>query len=347
MARIGAAVLTAFGFVGMVALFVAMTVDAMKVERVGVNHARWLFMIVLSSVPLFAAHGACTSFLDAYAQGKFYLPPSAAGRSSRGSTSNPWHSALLACGVVGLPIAFLSYALIPRVWPANGLTLGHFSWLIACCSGVLAAAVTFAWTGGVFLREAAVPTQGRRFLGSLEAYIWQRHVIPQFLINGWFNAWAALSLVHGPVSDPNSSMSRDGLMIDGFVSALGLALGISVGTRAYATIDLRWGVVVERAVRAPKPLQAVLWVIAGALGTGLVIAGSVLGLGIEQLHTWPLAAWRGLLCGAYAGTIAYWSARWTLSSAGPSSGSLAAAPPIAATPDVATTAAATTTDAAS
>jgi hypothetical protein len=337
-ARIGGAVLTGFAFAGMVAIFVAMTVDAMHLDRVGIVHARWLFMVVLSSVPLFAAHGASTSFLDAYAQGKFYLPPSAAGHTGGGTTANPWHNALLAGCVVGLPITILSYALIPRLWPQDGFSPSGFSALIAASSGVLAAAVMFAWTGRAFLREVAVPAQRRQFHGSLKSYIWQRHVIPQFLINAWFNAWAALSLVHGPVSDPNSSMSRGSLLIDAFVSPLGLAFGIAAGTRAYASFDLRWGVMAAQPARARGSMRPAWLMLGGALGTGLVIALVLFALGIEQVHTWPLVAARGLLCGAYCGAIAFWNVHWTLCSAEPiPATSMTASPPIAATPDVAIT----------
>jgi hypothetical protein len=329
-ARIGAAILAGFGFAGMVALFVAMTVDAMHVEQVAAHQALWLFMIVLSSVPLFAAHGTYTTFVDAYAQGKFHLPPSAAGQHADTST-NPWRGALIACGVVGLPVTALAYVLIPRAWPHDGLSPSGFSALIAGCSGLLAGAVTFAWTGRTFLREVAVPQEGRSFRGSLDAYIWQRHAIPQFLINAWFNAWAALSLVRGPVSDPSSNMPREGLMIDAFVTAIGLALGIAAGTRAYASFDLRWGVVVARATRAPSPLRIGLMLLGGAVCTGLAIALVLFGLGVERLHTWPLVAWRGLLCGSYAGSVAYWCAHWSLSTPLPSSpSSRLGSPPMAA-----------------
>ena len=300
----------------MVALFVGATVDAMQIEHVNALQAQWLFVVVISSVPLFAVHGTITGFLDGYMQGKFVLPPSAAQGPVGSTPTNPWRAGMLATCLLGLPLSLAGYTLIPSYWPHVGLSLSRFTWWLAAVSGVLAALVTLARSGPALLRDLSVPPERRRFEGSLDAYIWQRHVVPQFLVNLWFNAWAALSLVQGPASDPSSSMALDRLVPDAFVSSLGLAFGIGLGTRAYARVDLRWGIVAPGPATSPGPLRATLLMTCGALSAALLGVAMLYGFGIERLHTVPLAAVRGLFCGGVCACVAYFSARWTLDAPG-------------------------------
>jgi hypothetical protein len=319
-ARFGAAVMTGIAFFIMIVVFVGAVVLGLG-DRVTSEQARWLCVVVLSAVPAFAAHGASTSFLDAYAQKKFELPPRAAAQlgTATGTTGNPWQNASVAAAAVGLPFAALSFWWIRRTWPNDSFAPLSFVMWLSGWSGLIAAVVMFARTGGTFLREVAVPKARRRFAGTAEAYIWQRHAIPQFLINAWFNGWAGLSMVQGPVSDPSSSLSRSDVLLEACMTGCFLALGIAAGTYGYATFDVRWGV----APVLPARGAAISGVRFGVRLLGftacvwLLLCAAMFGLGIERVHTWPLVVGRAVLYGAFSGVLGYWSAHWTLSHAEP------------------------------
>jgi hypothetical protein len=316
-ARVGAAVVTGIGFFIMVAFFVAPVTYGFGTGRINANQARWLFLVVLGTIPTFGAVTAATSMLDAYAQGKFRLPPSAEGQRGSGRSQNPWWLGLLAGLFIGLPVVLASFFYISATWPAAGLTPLDVTLLLASVSGVLTGVVLFVCTGGVVLREIAVPRPARLFQGSLQAYLWQRHVLPQFVINAWFNAWAGLSIVKGPVSDPASSIGRSDVLLEASITGLFLVLGLASGTRAYVDFDLRWGVMQRVPDRAPGPLRIAGLLFGCACGAWLMLCLVLFGLGIERIHTWPLVAARGVLYGTYSAAIAYWSARWSLMTRAP------------------------------
>ncbi|HKU42698.1 MAG TPA: hypothetical protein VJR89_31280, partial [Polyangiales bacterium] len=277
--------------------------------------ARWLYAIVLSSVPPFAAHGASTSFTDAYLQNKFSLPLSAASVPPAAHVSNPWRNALWMVALVGVPIAALSFWWITRTWPAGGVAPTEFTLRLSLWSGVLAAVVMFARTGRLFLREVSVPAARRRFRGSVQAYVWQRHVIPQFIINAWFNGWVAPTMVNGPYADPSSSMSRMDIWLEAGMTGVLVALGIAAGTRSYLLFDLRWGVISRIATRTPNGLRFTGLLFAEAVGTWLLLGLVLFGLGIDRMGTWSLVVWRALWFGVIPAVSAYQTAMWTLSTA--------------------------------
>jgi hypothetical protein len=187
-------------------------------------------------------------------------------------------------------------------------------WLSAC-AGAIAAIATYERSGRYVLREIAVPIEQRRFGGSVRAYLWQRHVVPQFVMNAWFNGWAGLSMVNGSIHDPASSLSRSGVLLDAGATGLLLTFGIALGTRGYVNFDLRWGVAPRLPDRAPSGLRSSLRLLAGTAGAWLALSLGMFALDIDRVHTWPLVAAHGVLLGLLCSVIAYWSARWTLSAA--------------------------------
>ena len=311
-ARVGSAVLTAIAFFIMVAVFTGTIVDGLGVARLTIDQARWMFVVVISSVPAFAAHGAATSFVDAFAQGKFTLPTAQRAEPGADTTCNPWRNAMRAGAVVGLPVALLAFVLVPRLADSESFSKTGFVLVLSACSGVLAAGVMFASTGAAFLREAAVPEAKRRFAGSVGEYIWQRHVIPQALINGWFNAWAGLSIVEGAVADPDSGLPRWIILAEAALTTSFLALGIALGTRSYAGFDLRWGVIPRSPERATSALRFSGQLAGVTVSVWLALSLVMFGFGIERLSTWPIVVYRAIFYGTYAGLIANWSARWVL-----------------------------------
>lgn len=333
-ARFGTAVVTGIAFFIMVVVFIGAVVLGLG-DRVTNEQARWMCVIVLSSVPAFAAHAASTAFLDAYAQNKFHLPPSAAGQPTdgQGPTINPWRHAVLLAGSVGIPLSVLSYWWISNKWANESFpSLAFVMWLSAA-GGLVAAVVIFARTGSAFFREVRIPRERRRFRGSVYAYLWQRHAIPQLLLNAWFNGWAALSMVQGPVSDPSSSLSRTDLLLEACMTGCFLALGIAGGTRGYATFDMRWGVAPElpRRAAAESGPRFIGRLLAFTLCVWLVLCLVMFGFDIERVHTWTLVWTRFVFYGAFSGVLGYWSAQWTLANVDPA----AAAPeaPLGATAD--------------
>jgi hypothetical protein len=338
VARLGAAIVTGIGFFIMIAVFIGAVVLGLG-DRVTTLQACWLCVIVLSSVPAFAAHAASTSFLDAYALNKFQLPPMAAGvlGPAAGPTINPWRHALVLTGVIGFPLAALSYWWVARTWPDDSFSALSFVMWISACSGVVSAVVIFARTGGAFVREVAVPKERRRFPGTLEAYLWQRHAIPQLLLNAWYNGWAGLTMVQGPVSNPSSSLSRSDVLIEALLTGCFLALGIAAGTRGYAGFDARWGVAPELPARGPAPssLRFTGQLLGFTLCAWLVLCVVMFGLSIERVYTWPLVVWRALLFGAFSGVLGYWSAYWTLAISEPSPAAVESELEVASAPELA------------
>lgn len=326
-ARFGAAVVTGIGFFIMVVVFIGAVVLGLG-DRVTGEQARWLCVIVLSSVPAFAAHAASTSFPDAYLQNKFHLPPSAAGQpcDGQGPAINPWWHASQLAVIVGLPLSSLSFWWVQRTWPNDSFSKLSFVMWLSAASGVVAAVVMFARTGKAFFREVAIPRERRRFRGSVYAYLWQRHGIPQLLLNAWFNGWAALTMVQGPVSDPSSSLSRSDVLIEACMTGCFLALGIAGGTRGYATFDVRWGVAPELPTRAAAEsgLRFTGRLLTFTLCVWLVLCLVMFGLDIERVHTWTLVWTRAVFYGAFSGVLGYWSAHWTLATVEP----FAAAPEV-------------------
>jgi hypothetical protein len=315
VARFGAALVTGVSFFFMIALFVALVVGALAVERVGADHARWLFAIVLSSIPAFAVYGAATSFVDAYAQHRFGLPPWAAEVPAASHALNPRTSSLRATALFGLPIAIAAFAWISQRWPRDGLSRPSFVLWLAGCSGVIAAVVMFARTGRTFVREAGVAAEHRRFAGSIEQYLWRRHGWPEFLINAWFNGWAAAAMAHGPLTDPHSGVSRSELLTDALMTGCLLALFIALESKSYATFAMRWGVVTRLQERAPRGVVFVARLLGSIAAAWLLLAGLLHALGVEHITAAPLVIVRSLWLGAVAGVSSYTTARWTFAAA--------------------------------
>jgi hypothetical protein len=312
-ARIGGAIVTGFVFFMILWMLGAAMVFSLGNDPVLRTHGRWVATIAYGMVPLFAAHSAGVGFPDAFAQGRFVLPefglpPPAAGARA----TNPWLVALVALAVVGLPLAAGAYWLTPRVWPAS-LSAPAFVTRFAGLGAVFAGAVFFVLTGQRFLREAALPHERRRFAGSLDAYVWQRHVWPQALINVWINVWVTFALIKGPLVLASSGLSREAIVADALGTGLVLAFAVGGGTIPYARFDLRWGVAPAHDEQAPSGVRQLAFLVGMPLLAAALTLAVLTALRVEHVSVWPLTIVRSLLCGAYAGLIAHRTAHWALS----------------------------------
>ena len=119
------------------------------------------------------------------------------------------------------------------------------------------------------------------------------------------------------MADPNSGLPRWIILAEVALTTSFLALGIAVGTRSYAGFDVRWGVIGRLPERALSTWRFTGLLAGATVGVWLALSLVMFGFGIERMSTWPIVAWRALFYGAYAGVIAYWSARWTLATPQP------------------------------
>jgi hypothetical protein len=313
VARVATAVVsaTAFFFVGLLVAWVfggVLTHDVLQVQ-----HARIFAAVGLTSTCLFAGHNAAVSMLEAFVQGRLRLPstagsPPLAALPTR--PQNPWTVALWSLCSWG-PLAIVaSLALVPRLWP-TGIALSRFALWYAAASGALALVIVVQETGGRFLRQARLPREQRLFAGSYSAYLWQRFVLPQALINAIINAWVGALIAPGRLSAPGATVTAAFVRNDVLGSAVLLALVMYGATRAYAGFELRWGVVPVLPLPAPGigvQLLACLGLV--ALTTGVAWA-TLAALDIQQLGVTTFIVARAIGCGIYCGLVAYWSARWT------------------------------------
>jgi hypothetical protein len=328
VARVGAVLGTGALFYGILYFLGGVLCAILGSDPLPPRNGAWLAAIGLSCVPLFATHGAFVSFPDLYARGFFRLPDASlaqlfAQAQQRGAT-NPWRAALWATGVLGVPIGVLSFWLVPSL-PSEQLAVSRYLGMLAGSGALLAAGTFYVFTGRSFLREAAVLPADRRYPGTASSYLWERHVLPQALVNLWLNAWVAAALVRGPLELETSGVGRDAVLTDVFATGMFLAVAVGSETVAYARFDQRWrvspliGAAKGGVIRRPIDTgwYRNVWVHTSlllALPAVLtaVVYGVLVGLGIDHLRAWPFTVGRGVLWGLYAGGIALWFGRWTL-----------------------------------
>ena len=175
---------------------------------------------------------------------------------------------------------------------------------------MLSAAVVLVRVGTPFLRQAQLSPAQRRFAGSQRAYLWQRHVLPQALVNGSINAWVGAALVPGALSDPNTAVPATLLQQDGVATAFGLALAVVGGAFGHARFDRRWMVVPQASTSISRAAR-VSGLIASIAFAALL--GSIpRALGAEAVDAWTFVVVRTIACGIYSGLLAYWMASWAL-----------------------------------
>lgn len=314
-ARLAAAALNAVLFFAMIYAFGVVLLAGMGQEPIAPHHGGWFAAICLSCVPMFAGHSAFVSFPDAYVLGLFRVREGAIAElaveaQARGAT-NPWWPALWACALVGLPVGALAMWLVPSL-PREQLTIERVVTAVSVLGALIAAGTVLAYTGRYFLRELAVPLAARRYSGTVEQYVWRRHVVPQFIVNVWLNAWVAPALIGGPFDDPRSTIASEAVVGDAFGTGMILAVAISLGTLAYARFDQRWLVSPGGSGRTLPAWLNTLLILASPVPLALAVHLTLRVLRVEQVHAWPFTLGRALLSGSYSGAIAFWTASWAL-----------------------------------
>jgi hypothetical protein len=311
VARAATALLTGgafFAILGLIGLAIGgtLTRDVLQLQ-----HARFMMALGLGFAALFAGHSGAIGLLDGYSQGRFQLPAQLTPPPSAGRAQNPWQTAVWSSLLVGVPLAGLAFWLLPELWP-SGVARARFVWCFAAAGSVMSGTIVWFLTGRRFLHEASLPPAQRRFVGSHAAYLWQRHALPQAIINALINGWVGVALVPGPFGSPGLSVPAAAVQLDVRGTAFVLAVAIALGVRTHARFDLRWGVVAPLEALVPRAWWRAFVVVGSAPAMALLVAALYAGLGLDAIGAWTFVLWRGLVCGLYCGAIAYWVARWNL-----------------------------------
>jgi hypothetical protein len=267
-------------------------------------HARWYWAIGLAATAFFAGHGGSIGLLDAYSQGRVRLPAQPAAASA---ALNPWQVALTLLVRCGLPLAAISFWLVPLIWP-SGVRLQHFVWQFASVSAGLSAVLVTLRTGAPFLGQTQLALAERRFSGSAEAYLWQRHALPQALVNGLINGVVGAAIVPMKLTAAGASLSAAFVRHDIAGALCVLGLFIAGATLSYARFDRRWGVAPALGTKPWRlAKQAAQSAAIFAALTALLCA--LTGLGLRDVGVPTFLVGRALGCGVYCGWVAYWTAR--------------------------------------
>jgi len=286
--------------------------SALSRDILSATHARYVFALGLASTSFFAAHNAAIGPLDSYAQGRMRLPPQATGAPAAARSRNPWRVGLLSLGVVGTTAAAISGWVVPQVWP-HGVSVLRLALWFAGTSALLGGLIMLVQMGRPFLEQARVPLRERRFAGSYAAYLWQRHALPQGLVNAIINAWVGLAIAPVVHHEGVRSVPASFVQHDAIGTGVLLALLIAGGAYSHARFDRRWGVI--DAQPHPVPAPALRAAIILGYSSGFAALGVCLELlGISSLELRVYIALRALGCGTLSALVAYRVARWTSAS---------------------------------
>jgi hypothetical protein len=308
VARAASVLLTACGFF-VINLFGALLIGAaLDHALLRLDHARWFLVIGLASTSFFAGHSAAIGMLDGYVQGRLRLASASLQLPAAESARNPWQVALASLCVWGAGAAAIGGWCAPWLWP-NGVPLSRFAWQFAAATALLGSAIVYQQTGRKFWGQVRLPPERRRFAGTQAAYLWQRHALPQGLVNAFVNGWIGAAIVPGTLST-GTTVTASFLQRDMIGTALVLTFVIAAGVHSYARFDRRWGVVPRLPVRGLRPLAALLALPVAVVASSFACAG-LLG---PNIGVWPFLIARTVGCGLYCAGVAYEVARWTLSS---------------------------------
>jgi hypothetical protein len=302
----GAAFFVILGVIGLV-VAAALTRDVLQLQ-----HARIVMAIGFGLAAFFAGHSGAIGLLDGFSQGRFRLPEQLSPPPSAARARNPWQIACSSAVLVGIPCAALAFWSLPQLWPA-GVGRMQFVWCFAAVGGAISALIVWALTGRRFLDDAQLAPAQRRFEGSHAAYLWQRHALPQALINAFINGWMGVALVPGPIANADPGIRAAAVQLDVRGTAFVLAVAIALGVRTQARFDLRWGVIVPLEAPAPRAWWRAFVVFGSAPAVALLVAALYAVLGLDAIRPWTFVLWRGAACALYCGAIAYWVARWNVS----------------------------------
>jgi hypothetical protein len=270
-----------------------------------VSHARYFWAVGLGTTAFFAGQGGALGLLDAYVRGRVQLPARGPCPAKPAAPQNPWAVALSSLCTWGAIAAAISCWVAPR----HGVPLARFCWQFASWSAALSAVIVLQRTGAPFLEQARLEPRQRRFAGTLGAYVWQRHVLPQGVVNTVVNAWigvaimpAELGAVHAQASIPAAFVR-----LDFAGAALLLALLIAAGVRGQTQLDRLSGVI-DALPRSPPRAVRVF----GAFAIIATLSCVTIGIGIRAVGVAPYLVARAIFCGLLSATVAYWSALRTL-----------------------------------
>jgi hypothetical protein len=312
VARIATALLTGCAFLVILGAIGLVIAAALTRDVLQLQHARLVMAIGLCLAAFFAGHSGAIGLLDGYSQGRFRLPDSISPPPSAARARNPWRVACLSAVLVGVPYGTLAFFWLPQLWPA-GIARQQFVGCFAAAGGVVSALIVWVLTGRRFLDEAQLAPAQRRFAGSHAAYLWQRHALPQALINAFINGWMGVALVPGRFDGADAGISAAAVQLDVRGTAFVLAAAIALGVRTQARFDLRWGIIAPIEAAVPRAWWRAFVIFGSAPAVALLVAALYAALGLAAISPWTFVLFRGLACALYCGAIAYWVARWNLS----------------------------------
>ena len=307
-ARVAAIAVTAIGSFAMHLSGAWFIGSALTHDVLTLTQARWLWVVGLASASFFAGHTGAIGLLDAHSQQRVRLPEGLPETSQDAQRArNPWAVAAQSLGVWGGLAAALGVAFSPRWWP-NGVHLMQFAWQFAAASALLSGVVVAQHTGQRFLAEARLAPERRRFSGSFNAYLWQRHALPQGVVNTLLNGLVGVAIAPVALNQSVALVPASFIQRDALGTGLLLTLVIAGGVRAYTRFESRWGV-------APVPREPERRT--GSLPMlGLLVASSAAALlGLTQvpaLSAWTFIVSRAIGCGVWSAIVAYWVACLTV-----------------------------------
>jgi hypothetical protein len=259
--------------------------------------------IVVPLVGLFTAHGVLTGMLDGYVQGRFTPPRSAGPAAAR----NPWAHGLLACFVVGAPVAVAGMVAVGWVvGPGPALTPRAYAGTMGGLGLLVSGVVAWWMSGGPCARLLAAGEANHRYPGSPSRYLLRRHAGPQGAANLWINGWVAVALTPADGWAPAALVTGDA-----FVAGVIIAAAASFGARNHARADARSGLLGSHGTATPR------WAHAGlVVGVGVVVAAATWTglalLAVDGLALGPFVVIKGLTAGLIAAGAAWAGARWGL-----------------------------------
>jgi hypothetical protein len=311
VARAATALLTGAAFFVILAAIGLVIAAALTRDVLQLQHARIVMAIGFGLAAFFAGHSGAIGLLDGYSQGRFRLPEQLSPPPSAAHARNPWQVASLSAVFVGVPCGALAFWWLPQLWPA-GVARTQFVWCFAAAGSAISASIVWVLTGRRFLAEAQLAPAQRRFEGSHAAYLWQRHALPQAVVNAFINGWMGVALVPGAIASPDAGVPAAAVQLDVRGTAFVLAVAIALGVRTQARFDLRWGIIAPLEASAPRPWWRAFIVFGSAPALALLVAALYAVLGLDAIGPWTFVLWRGAACALYCGAIAYWVARWNL-----------------------------------
>jgi hypothetical protein len=282
-------------------------------DVLSVVHARSFWAVGLAVTAFFAGQAGAMGLWDAYVRGRVQLPPQAASPALTVRAQTPWRSALWGLCTWGVFAAAISCWLVPRLLP-HGVPLMRFVWLFASGSAALSAVIVWQRTGVPFLQQARLEPRQRRFAGSIDAYVWRRHVLPQALVNAVINALIGAAIMPAALdagaTQPLIPVTFVQLDLAG--AAWLLSLLIAVGVRGQVQLDQLCGVVSTGVRSAPRSGR---YLAAFALVTALYCVTT--GVGIRPIGVTSYLVARTLVCTLVSAMVAHWAARRALYRAAP------------------------------